>query len=244
MIKPTGRAWLAAATATGAACWAVADYRRWRRLGPGGLPASWGGWLTTTRLRLQMRDPLSTVPLLARLGEQGDRARLSDLPRRVGRRPRIAPHPVPHRQLDQHAPPPARALLEARFEAVVAANPARLVFAQSHFEKRHRAVTAPARRCADAVATHGEVAHIHPADGSMHMVLGPSDCCDVIRAGWGERHGLAGVALALPPTYTLIYAPRTAAEVPVIARILAAAVDHMTCTASGQMPPVASLLTG
>ena len=43
----------------GLLAWAVADYRKWRALGPGGLPSTWRGWLTTTRLRLQMRDPLA-----------------------------------------------------------------------------------------------------------------------------------------------------------------------------------------
>ncbi len=219
-----------AAAGGSAAAWAVGDYRRWRSLGPGGLSADWRGWLTTTRLRMLMRDPLAITPLLTRQGEAGDRARLDDLPLRAGARPRVAPHPVPHRQLDQHAPAAAMASLQARFERAVADDAEHLTFARSCFEKRHQAVTARARCCADAVATRGEIAHIHPADGSMHMVLGPSDNRAVIAAGWGERHGLAGVTLGLPLTYTLIYAPRDGQDIAVIGHILAAAVAHMTCT--------------
>lgn len=217
-----------AATGAGALVWGVSDYRRWRALGPGGLPANWRGWATTTRLRLRMRDPLAIAPLLSRIGEPGDRLHLADLPRRPGDRPRIAPHPVPHRQLDGHASPALLASMQAVFEAAVAVNGERLTFARSWFEKRNTAVTARACGCADARASHGEIAHIHPADGSMHMILGPSDARAVIEAGWGERHGLAGVALDLPLTYTMIYAPRNEGEVAAVGRILASAIAHMT----------------
>lgn len=225
-VRAVGLAGAAGAVAAG--LWAVGDYRRWRALGPGGLPATWRGWLTTTRLRLRTRDPLALEPLLARLGEAGDHLRLADLPPRAGERPRIAPHPVPHRQLDQRAGEAALAALRAVFERAVSSDTERLVFAQSWFEKRNRAVTARMCGCADAHASHGEIAHIHPADGSMHMILGPSDALAVIRAGWGERHGLAGIALGLPLTYTLIYAPRDERDVAAIERILAAAIAHMT----------------
>ncbi len=172
-----------AAGAVAAGWWAVGDYRRWRALGPSGLPANWRGWLATTRLRLRMRDPLAVEPLLARLGEAGDQLRLDTLPPRAGKRPRIAPHPVPHRQLDQRAGDAALAALQAVFERAVSADAERLTFAPSWFEKRNRAVTARACGCADAHASHGEIAHIHPADGSMHMILGPSDCRAAIEAG-------------------------------------------------------------
>ncbi len=225
-VGAAGLAGVAGAVAAG--WWAAGDYRRWRALGPGGLPANWRGWLVTTRLRLRMHDPLAVEPLLARVGEAGDHLRLADLPPRLGKRPRIAPHPVPHRQLDQRAGEAALAALQAVFERAVSADADRLTFAQSWFEKRNRAITARACGCADAHASHGEIAHIHPADGSMHMILGPSDTLAVIRAGWGERHGLAGVALGLPLTYTLIYAARDARDVATIERILLAAIAHMT----------------
>ena len=175
-----------------------------------------------------MRDPLAVAPLLARVGEASDQPRLDDLPPRPGERPRMAPHPVPHRQLDQRAGDAALAALQAVFERAVTADAERLTFAQSWFEKRNRAITARTCGCADAHASHGEIAHIHPADGSMHMILGPSDALAVIRAGWGERHGLAGIALGLPLTYTLIYAPRDDRDIAAIERILAAAIAHMT----------------
>ena len=128
-----------------------------------------------------------------------------------------------------------RARLSAAFDARVAQDPGRLSYALSHFEKTNQAVTLQARLCrhTDARATHGEIAHIHPSDGSMHMVLSASDAAAVVERGWGERHGLAGVALGLPLTYTLIYAPRDEAEVRTDARILDAAVAYMAGVESG-----------
>lgn len=224
MRKTTRWVLLIGAAGLGAGAWAVWDYRRWRSLGPGGLPANWRGWLTTTRLRLMMRDPLSFGGLPA----SSEGSRLEDLPRRAGQRPRVAPHPVPHRQLDQHGSPALIAVLNERFERAVDADTGQLMFAQSHFEKRHRAVTVRRCCCADAVASHGEVAHIHPGDGSMHMILHSADARVVIERGWGELHGLAGVTLGLPPTYTLVYAPRDEHGIAVIGRILDAAIARMT----------------
>ena len=154
---------------------------------------------------------------------------LADLPRRAGSRPRVAPHPVPHRQLTAHAPEAIRASVSAAFDARVAQDPSRLGYALSHFEKTNQAVTLHARhwRHTDARATHGEIAHIHPSDGSMHMVLSASDAAVVVERGWGERHGLAGVALGPPLTYTLIYAPRDEGEVSTDAKILDAAIAYM-----------------
>ncbi|WP_217429803.1 luciferase domain-containing protein, partial [Sphingomonas bacterium] len=136
----------------------------------------------------------------------------------------------PHRQLTDHAPEAVRASLTRAFDARVARDPARLGYALSHFERHNQAVTLRpgCRRCADARRTHGEIGHIHPSDGSMHMVLGASDTRAVIERGWGERHGLAGIALGLPMTYTLIYAPRDEAEVDTVATILDAAIAHMS----------------
>jgi hypothetical protein len=77
----------------------------------------------------------------------------------------------------------------------------------------------------------GEVARIHPFDGSMHMVCSPADAASVIEAGWGERHSPAGRG-KLPATYLMIYAPRSSAEATVIAQLLAASIGYVLHTPS------------
>ncbi len=220
--------------ALGIAAWAFADYRAWMALGPGGLPGTWQGWWRTTRWRMMARSPFALGRLQAHFDDADNITVLGALAIRRGRRPRVGPHPVPHRQLDQHAPAAVKAALHRAFDAQVAAEPVQLIYARSHFEKHNEAVTLAPDRCrhADACATRGEIGHIHPSDGSMHVVLSPSDAVAVIERGWGELHGLAGLALDLPMTYTLIYAPRDLGEVATDAQILAAAVAYMAGTAT------------
>ena len=115
------------------------------------------------------------------------------------------------------------------FDAKVAAQGEALTYALSHFEKRNQAITLRCPACghADAQASHGEIAHIHPSDGSMHMILSVRDANAAIRAGWAERHGLAGIVLGLPATYMLVYAPRDEGDLIAIDRMLVAAIAHM-----------------
>ena len=218
------------AAVAGAGVWIARDYGAWRALGPGGLPHTARGWLTMTRWRLMAGDPLSLTAIDRDVGQPGDVDMLADLPERARPRPSIAPHPVPHRQLDQHIPDPLRADHTAIFDRQVTEHSEALHYAQSHFERHNQAVTLRRPNVGHPVActTCGEIAHIHPSDGSMHMILSPSDARYVVGRGWGERHGLAGKALGLPSTYLLIYAPQEADDLAVLDRILAASIRYMS----------------
>jgi hypothetical protein len=221
---------IGAASMTGTATLAYRDYHAWRALGPGGLPPTWRGWWRATRWRAMARSPFELRTLRKRSSDPSDVATLDDLRPRRGDRPRIGPHPVPHRQLSDHAPEHAKTMLRKAFDARVEADPERLMFARSHFEKHNEAVTLRPALCrhGDARRTRGEIGHIHPSDGSMHVVLSASDAIVVIERGWGQLHGLAGFALDLPLTYTLIYAPRDEQEAAIDGRILDAAISYMT----------------
>ncbi|MFB9466604.1 luciferase domain-containing protein [Streptomyces cinereospinus] len=213
-----------AATAL-AGAWARRDYRAWRALGPGGLPSTPRGWLTTTRLRLRKAAPLDvtgygehkpTTPLL------------SGLPRRHGPRPRIGPWPIPHRPVDQRISTAMHTALDAAFADLVSAHPAFLTTRRSVLEGHCDAMalrdhaTAPV----DLRTTQGEIAHVHPGDGSLHMILAASDARAVIEGAWGERHPLAGVVPQLPSTYLLVYPPRDEEELKIVTGILEAAVRN------------------
>lgn len=216
-----------AAAAVAAATWAVRDYRSWRALGPGGLPPHPGGWLVTTGLRALGRDPLR----VRHPDADPENSALQALPPRTGPRPRVSKHPVPHRVLDQH---PAGALIEtlrSLLDEYGTKSPL-LEHRTSQWEKHHQAVCLRGEQYPHEIAraAGGEIAHLHPSDGSMHVVLGPADAQKVLDRGWGELHPLAGVqrAIGLPPTYVLVYPPRDVRDLAPIHAVLTAAVRHMT----------------
>lgn len=69
--------------------------------------------------------------------------------------------------------------LDALFKRVVDSNPTLLEFDTSPHESLHQGIMIHAARSAPhTVAEHAlrEVAHIHPADHSMHVLLSPQDC--------------------------------------------------------------------
>jgi hypothetical protein len=210
------------AGAAGALLWARRDYRRWQALGEGGILWSLKGWIQVTRLRLKMGSPFDTSAFPVGTGHPG----LRDLPVRPGR-PRVAPHPVPHRQLDQEASEAMLDELAAVFAAELAARPGGLEERQSQYERHYPALYARALVARGESGT-GEVGHFHRPQGSMHMHLNPADARLVIERGWGELHGLSGRSHGLPATYTLIYAPRDRQELDAVRSILAASLDWAT----------------
>lgn len=87
-----------------------------------------------------------------------------------------------------------------------------------------------------AQSTLREISHIHSSgDHSIHVTLSPQDCTQVLNAGWGQRHGLAGVrtlkflaGFSLSSQYLLIYAPRDIAEIQVVMDIVQASITYMS----------------
>ena len=227
--------WAAALVLAAGAAWAVRDYKRWRALGPGGLPANVRGWLSMTRYRLQARDELETASMLRTSPlalETYESVQAWQNPRpRPGTRPKVSPYPIPHRQLDQLPGQPTRAALKLLFDRKVDEHAEAVEYALSHFERRHLAITlkAPASRVAGLA--FGEIAHIHPSDNSMHMVLSPRDAVAAVESGWGQRHGLAGLAVDLPETYLMVYAPRQEADLEMVEGLTAARLS--SCLAAG-----------
>lgn len=222
--------------AVAAILWAKKDYKSWRDLGPGGLPSNWKGWLRMTQWRLKMDNPLASQKLQQACDGTHTKAFLATLPVREGRRPKVAPHPVPHRQLDQKITAPLKGALQNVFDQIQNDKQQKIFYRNSHFEKHTPALTLKLIRPdqSDACSSCGEIAHIHPSDGSMHMILSPPDAMLVLQKGWGESHGLAGKALGLPASYMLIYAPRNERDLEVIEAILAASVNYMTFEESHQ----------
>ncbi|MEU0387338.1 luciferase domain-containing protein [Streptomyces chartreusis] len=207
----------------------VRDYERWRALGQGGIPHGAKGWLQVTYLRTRMRETKDPAVHLPFIGEAGDGRWLTQIPHRDGERPRIGRYPVPHRQVDQPGSLRARVAVLDHFDARAAGSPGVLGYRLSAFERHNDAITLLDLDKAPAATrmAKGEVAHIHPGDGSMHMILSPSDAVTALEAGWAERHPLAGM-YGEPLTYLMVYSPRSPEEADVVGQLLDAAVGYAT----------------
>jgi len=195
----------------------VHDYAAWRALGPGGLPANPAGWAVASALRLVTRDTTSAEVYAGALSSHP-----IVLPTRMGGRPRISPHPVPHRQLDQLGSPPLQEATRKVFAAMVRDRPTVVRPGLSRLERGGDALFTRDLRSAPWLgATHGEIGHVHRSDGSLHLALPLADAAVVVGAGWGERHPFAGLpGLSLPLGYLLVYAPRDHDEIRVVRRLL------------------------
>ncbi|MBX7481709.1 luciferase family protein [Qipengyuania qiaonensis] len=68
-----------------------------------------------------------------------------------------------------------------------------------------------------------EFAHLHPEpDGSLHLPLPEPVRSRAIAAGWAEPHPLAGQP-SVSPDIVMVYAPRDAEEIEIVATLVASA---------------------
>jgi hypothetical protein len=143
------------------------------------------------------------------------------LPTRRGSRPRTTPT-NPHTQLEQN---PQREVVEEL---------ARRVFALPGVEERPSAISVPGARALwlsedvqagpqEAFMIGREFAHIHPMpDGSLHAALPPEVAQEAVEKGWAEQHPVARMG-RMPQNVVMIYAPRDAQEIEVVAGLVAEA---------------------
>src|SRR5919205_1320788 len=139
-------------------------------------------------------------------------------PVRSGSRPRTTPT-NPHTQLEQN---PRREVVDEL---------ARKVFALPNVEERPSAISVPGARALwlredvpagpqEAFMIEREFAHIHPMpDGSLHAALPPEVAPEAIDKGWAEQHPVARMGY-IPQNVVMIYAPRDAEEIEVVAGLV------------------------
>lgn len=205
------------------------DFQNWVALGVGGLPNTLEGYRALKMMEKGMKNPLDINRFSGEIGQRGDLSTLKNLPKRSGVKPAIAPFAIPHRQADQHNSAEMREKQKNVFDNQVAAATPKIEYKMSFFEKNSPAIFLKDSASGNPtiiVYSHGETAHIHPSDGSMHMILSPSDAKEVMEKGWGELHGLAGQGRIPIKTYMMVYAPRDEKELAITKRILEAAVKY------------------
>lgn len=198
------------------------DYQNFLRLGPGGTPPTFGGYVRLTWYRLfALRDVFSS-PVADRT-RSPSAGILDELPYRPGPRPLVAGL-APQRQLDQQASVECYNKLRKAIEDLTKRNPQLLSTATSCIEKHGFALFA---RHPVNVWGQGEICHIHDSEKSMHMSLHPDDIKEILKKGWGERHPLAftgWVRAPLPATFVMIYAPRDESDLKNVCRVIEAAI--------------------
>lgn len=209
--------------------WSYYDYQSWVSLGKGGLPHHVGGWLTTTFYCFVGGDSMDMSGFENDIGKSWDLVVLEALEARSGTKPEIAPQPVPHRQITQVSNIVIKQLIRDRVEQISKNNSGLLSYKKSHTEKHNKALWA---RDFGNINNHsgneGEIAHVHTSEGSLHVILSPSDAKTVMKSHWGELHPLSSAGFMESNTYILIYAPRTIKEVNVIEQIVKASVMYTT----------------
>jgi len=207
------------------------DYTSFIALGPGGTPATIGGYLRVKLLSFfALRNPYEPGPTPKSL--LGTGGHLRKLPRRNGTRP-VTKGIAPHRQMTQRASQQHYNLLESKINRM-GHETERLVIDTSCFEKHSTGLFSriPSRR-----TCRGEICHAHPSDGSMHMTLHPEDAKIVLEAGWGERHPLARggwFERFVPAGFMMIYAPRSLEDVEVLMEIVEAAAWYVSGEKAGR----------
>jgi hypothetical protein len=209
------------------------DFKNWVALGIGGIPHSLEGYRNMKELSKQMKNPFDYSGLIQDMGKTGDVNSLKNLPLRKGVKPVIAPYAVPHRQTNQHNDTVIRMQQKKIFDDIVTNSNGKLIYNTSFLEKNSPGIflkDSAAGNQTIVQISHAEIGHIHMFDGSMHIILSPSDTKEVIEKGWGELHGLAGQGRAAK-TYMMIYSPRDEIELEITKQILMAAVRYSTAVA-------------
>lgn len=176
------------------------DYKVYMGYGPGGLPYNMYGWFVSSCI---LRPMSTNVFSTAQYDKLPDKRSWLGVNWPGGRtrgpqRPKLGPHPLPQRQLNQLATPEihkvtshitgtmrplshicfAQNLVKA-FDAVVAANSNLIQFRPSKHEGHTDAIFVADSITKSSIVDQmlGEVSHIHgTGDHSVHVVLAPQDC--------------------------------------------------------------------
>lgn len=193
------------------------DFQEFLALGPGGTPSTVPGYLRVKLLGLlAISEPYKSDSG----SSESSRGLLRSLPDR-GYRP-VTRGIAPHRQMTQRASPELYQKLADSLNELGKSTPS-LQVGISCFEKHSTALfsTSPIK-----VTCEGEICHVHPSDGSMHLTVHPADAKVILDSRWGERHPLArgdGLAYSLSKTFLMIYAPRGEADIQILLQIVKAA---------------------
>ncbi|OTA64508.1 hypothetical protein K449DRAFT_268963 [Hypoxylon sp. EC38] len=199
------------------------DYQNYLKLGPGGTPATFSGYVRINWLKLwACRDPFNPLPADPGVQPTTGILRRKPLPYRCGLRPKVVGI-APQRQVNQFGSRECYLALRRILENHGSRNPEEVGIGTSCFEKHGLGLFS---RYPFNKTCQGEICHVHNSDYSMHLNLHPDDVKEVLEKGWGQRHPLTSQCLLkmpVPKQFTMVYAPRSVDELKVVCQIIEAA---------------------
>lgn len=183
------------------------------------------GWIAERLDLVARRGPLAPGPTTWAALPGGD------LPRRSGTRPEVS-WTIPQEQQSDNSPLGIQDELLERITALPGVTTGQSAISVPGARGFVVAPAVSAPLDAYLVPGVGEFAHLHPGyDGSLHLALPPALASDAVARGWAVAHPLAGIRLARG--MVMIYGPRDAAELDVVAAV----VETSHAYATGAMPP-------
>jgi hypothetical protein len=213
--------------------WIVVDYRAWLAFGTGGTPANFQGYLRITQFRIKRLLAFDDLKNASSLSSTGRSYLQGTLPKREGQPPKIISRTLPQRQF----PEPLDSEISQRLHQiphVYASKYPHLLTLDKSITEGHStdAIYARPTLSSRVKGAHDpilgdEIAHVHPAENSLHVWLTEADCKKVVSAGWGERFPLASLKM-VDVGWTFVYAPRSMQHVEVIERIVEAGIQNVT----------------
>jgi len=213
--------------------WSIYDYNAWIAFGTGGTPSHIRGYMKMTKFRVLRALSADHMTDASKLPTTGPSYLSKLLPRRQGPVPRMLARTMPQRQspapLDDavskrlHALPSVYAQKYPNLlildKSITEGRSTDAIYARSELHGRKKATQDP--------ILGDEIAHVHPADNSLHVWLTTTDTRKVVEAGWGQRFPLASLGIC-DEGWTFVYAPRSMDEVEVVDQIVRAGIGHLT----------------
>ncbi|KAI9659522.1 MAG: hypothetical protein M1821_001781 [Bathelium mastoideum] len=213
--------------------WLISDYYAWVAFGTGGTPANLNGYLKITKFRIRRALSGDDLKDASRLSPKGQSYIDHNLPQRQGSPPKIISRTLPQRQYPASLDPAIYKRLHDLPHKYAEKHPDLLILDKSITEGRSTdAIYAkpglPSRSSGAKDKILGdEIAHVHPAENSLHVWLTEADAKKVVEVGWGERFPLSSLGM-VHNGWTFLYAPRSMKDVDVIEEVVKAGIGNLT----------------
>ncbi|CAN9372656.1 unnamed protein product [Alternaria alternata] len=216
---------LAGIAAAGLAFWY--DFKSWQSFGTGGTPPTLEGYIKIRRWGLYLLYTRQNLLDASPIPDSGTSyIKPQKVPNRVGRRPGLTRWTLPQRQFPEKITPGASATLHNLMREFADAK-AYSKYIETGPSKTEGGTGSaiyvkPDVKTINPVAhkIFFEVAHVHPAENSLHVYVSPQDAKLVMKRGWGQRFPVTWLA---PPSWIMVYAPRNEDEVEIVREIVRAA---------------------